>query len=186
VSNPALYNTLSNIDHSQKKRARLANDLLNNPDLTPGLLDIAFDVEDPVSIKACWVLEFAARDDLNFLLPHADYFVYHLQYLKNDSAIRPMAKICELLMTSYFKNDEVLTEKYLNEDHLEHLCTVCFDWLIGSYQVAIQVFSMSSLYYLGNRFHWIHEELKLVLQQGYENGSAAYKARARHVLTKIA
>ncbi|MGB3152866.1 MAG: adenylosuccinate lyase, partial [Maribacter sp.] len=61
----------------------------------------------------------------------------------------------------------------------------CFDWLIGNHKVAAKAYSMTCLLFLGRKFDWIHPELKLVLEQNYASGSAAYKARARMTLAKI-
>jgi len=44
---------------------------------------------------------------------------------------------------------------------------------------------MTCLLLLGRKFDWILPELKMVLEQNYENGSAAYKARARMTIEKI-
>jgi len=69
--------------------------------------------------------------------------------------------------------------------HLEQMGAACFDWLIGEHKVAAKAYSMTSLLLLGHRFEWIHPELKMVLQQNYSSGSAAYKARARITLSKL-
>ena len=69
--------------------------------------------------------------------------------------------------------------------NLEAIATACFDWLISEQKVAPQAYAMTSLYYLGQRFPWIHEELKQVLEQNYADGSAGYQARARKVLQKL-
>ena len=60
-----------------------------------------------------------------------------------------------------------------------------FDWLIGNHKVAAQAYSMTCLLLLGEKFDWIHPELKMILEQNYAVGSAAYKARARMTLAKL-
>ena len=44
---------------------------------------------------------------------------------------------------------------------------------------------MSSLYFLGTEFDWIHPELKIIIEQDYNSQSAGFKARSRHVLEKM-
>ena len=102
-----------------------------------------------------------------------------------DSAVRPMAKICEFLIKAYFAESGSDIQKNLTDHHLELIATTCFDWLIGEHKVAAKAYSMTSLLLLGRKFDWIHSELKIIIEQNYHNGSAAYKARARHTLAKL-
>jgi hypothetical protein len=73
----------------------------------------------------------------------------------------------------------------LTHNHLELITASCFDWLIGDHKVAAKVYAMTSLLLLGRKFEWIHPELKMVIEQNYASGSAAYKARARMTLEKL-
>jgi hypothetical protein len=163
----------------------MSNLMANNPSNVAALLEIAFQVDDPISCKACWVLEFMAKEHLNYLFPNMDTFVHHIGSVHLDPAVRPIAKICEALMKSYFQSKDQETRKILSEKHLESITSTCFDWLIGNHKVAAQAYAMTSLLLLGRKFDWIHPELRLILEQNYTNGSAAYKARARMTLTKL-
>lgn len=148
-------------------------------------MDIAFDVDDPISNRACWVIEFTAKENLAFLFPYLNYFTQNLNRVHLDSSVRPLAKICEFLIKAYFSKNDPEVRKVLTENYLERITTACFDWLIGDYKVAAKAYSMTSLLLLGRKFSWIHPELKMVLEQNYASGSAAYKARARHTLAKL-
>lgn len=164
------------------KMARL---IVDNPELIVPLLDIAFTVDDPISSKACWVLEFSVKQNLSYLFPYLDDFVAKIGSVKLQSSIRPMAKICELMVLCYFSKEKEECKRALQDYHLEAIATCCFDWLIGDHKVAAKAYSMTSLFLLGKKFDWIHSELRLVLEQNYARGSAAYKARARHTLAKL-
>jgi len=100
-------------------------------------------------------------------------------------SVRPMAKICEYLILGYFKKADIKVRKALSEEHLENIATACFDWIIGNHKVAAQAYSMTCLHLLGQKYDWIHPELKMVLEKNYAQGSAAYKARARMILAKL-
>lgn len=180
-----LYKTLNYIDHSRTKRMEMSNLIINNPSSIATLMEIAFQVDDPVSCKACWVLEFSSKEHLTYLFPCMDTFVHNIGSVHLDSAVRPIAKICEILMKSYFQFKDQETRDTLNEKHLESITSACFDWLIGDHKVAAQAYSMTSLLLLGSKFNWIHPELRIILEQNYQNGSAAYKARARMTLAKL-
>lgn len=180
-----LYDSLDYVNHSREKRQKMAMLILSNPYLVEPIMEIAFDSNDPISSKACWVLEFCAKNNLRYILDYVDYFTNGINLVKFDSAVRPIAKICEFLMKAYYSKNRNDTQTTLTTEHLERIAASCFDWLIGDYKVASKAYSMTSLLLLGRDFDWIHPELKMVLEQNYATGSAAYKARARMTLAKL-
>lgn len=180
-----LYKALDYVNHSRKKRSEMAVLVSTNPRLVLPLLEIAFDVDNPISSKACWVLEFTAKENLTYVFTHLELFTAKIGEVHLDASVRPMAKICEYLMTSYFHKTKNESQRVLKEHHLERIVAACFDWLIGDHKVATKAYSMTSLLLLGRKYDWIHPELKMVLEQNYTEGSAAYKARARMTLAKL-
>ncbi len=180
-----LYKALDYINHSREKRMEMALLVSKNPHLVQPLLEIAFEDINLISSKACWVMEFTAKENLPYLFPYLNRFTETIGSLKLDSSVRPMAKICEYLVTGYFQKKDAVVRNALKEKHLEEITSACFDWLIGNHKVAAQAYSMTCLLLLGRKFDWIHPELKLILEQNYISGSAAYKARARMTLKKI-
>jgi len=185
VDKKELYHLLDYVNHSRAKRQEMANLVLANSQLVEPLLAIAFQVDDAISSRACWVLEFTAKEKLAYLHPHVSYFTAHLGKVHLDSSVRPIAKICEYLIISYFAKQPNKTQKVLRTKHLAQITTACFDWMISNQKVASQAYAMHCLYLLGNTFDWVHPELKMILEQHYAQGSAAYKARARMILSKI-
>ncbi len=163
----------------------MANLVLSNADIIEPLFEIAFIIDDPISSRACWVLEFTAKEHLPYIFPYLDTFTNNIGKVHLQPSIRPMAKICEYLIKSYFSKSTNTTQTALTNKHLERITTACFDWLIGEHKVAAQAYSMTSLLFLGKKFDWILPELKMILEKNYTNGSAAYKARARLTLAKI-
>ena len=180
-----LYESLNYVNHSREKRSEMAKLVSQNPELIEPLLNIAFSIHNPISSKACWVLEFTAKENLATIYPYLDFFTAKIGSVHLDSSVRPMAKICEYLTTAYFAKIPTETQKYISNSHLEHITAVCFDWLISDQKVAAQAYSMTCLLLLGNKFEWILNELKMILEKNYAQGSAAYKARARLTLAKI-
>jgi hypothetical protein len=60
-----------------------------------------------------------------------------------------------------------------------------FDYLITHQKVAAKAYSMKTLYLLGKEYHWIHPELATILEKDFNTSTAAFKARARHLLKKL-
>lgn len=180
-----LYQSLDYINATRRKRTEMATIVLSNTDLLEPLLEIAFDVDNPISSKACWILEYVAKENLDYILPHINLFSDNINSVKLDSSVRPMAKVCGYLIKAYFAKNKNKTQDSLTHNHLELIAASCFDWLIGDHKVAAKVYAMTSLLLLGRKFEWIHPELKMVIEQNYASGSAAYKARARMTLEKL-
>lgn len=163
----------------------MASLISDDPDLIRPLLEIIFKDENPISCRGSWVLEFTLKKKLYYIYPHLNFLTSNISGVRLDSSVRPLAKICEFLAKAYFSKTKNEAQKALQEKHLEDIAAACFDWLIGDYKVAAKAYSMTSLLLLGRKFNWIHPELKMVLEQNYAEGSAAYKARARMTLAKI-
>lgn len=180
-----LYDKLQYVSSLREHRSKLSNEILANKTLYPELIEVCFLVDDKVSIKAMWILEFISNDKLEWLLPYIDKFIINLDKVKFDSAKRPMAKICEVICSSYFGKTPSIIKEKLNDNHLQKIAEACFDWLINDEKVAVKAYSMSSLFLLGQKLEWVHPELKQILEQGFSEHTAAYKARARHILNKL-
>jgi hypothetical protein len=106
-----------------------------------------------------------------------------LKVLKDESSLRPIAKVVQLLVKSHFKKDE--NSIFLSEENLQDCIEASFDWLINNVKVATKAYSIRTLYVLGNYYDWIHPELQVILNKDYGDHSAAYKSVAREVLKKI-
>ncbi|WP_027393812.1 hypothetical protein [Aquimarina latercula] len=180
-----LEEEIKNTNHSREKRSHFANLILQNPELLPQLIEICNQVDDEISCRASWGLEFLCKKKLEAILPYIDAFVELIPKVHQDPAVRPMAKICEYLILAYYKEKLPVVREMLSTLHLEKITETCFDWLISDQKVAPKAYSMTSLYLLGTEFDWIHPELKIILENNYHSGSAAYKARSRMILKKI-
>lgn len=180
-----LYTELKAVDHSRANRLKYANLMRSQPELIPELLDILFRVDDKISCRAAWVLEFMCSEHLEAIIPHLDQFTEQIHRVHLDPAVRPVAKICEhLIKAVYSKNKNEIQEK-LTFSHREKIIEVCFDWLINDEKIAPKAYAMTSLYLLGQNFDWIHPELALILERDFQMQSSGFKARARHILMRI-
>ncbi|WP_228520774.1 hypothetical protein [Flavobacterium sp. HJJ] len=172
---------LDYITGHRENRQKYADEVLYNPELFPELIRLCFQVSNKNSAKACWILEFVCYQKLEWIENHLDYFCSNIKNLKDESAIRPVAKICQLLIHSHYKKSEI----QLSEKHLEAIIESSFDWLINDTKVASKAYSMRTFYLLGQHYDWIHPELKTIATKDFPNHSAAYKAVAKEVLKKI-
>ncbi|MGW9686609.1 hypothetical protein [Flagellimonas sp. 2504JD1-5] len=170
---------------SKEQINQLVDQLVRLPELTGPLLQEVFDQDGTDSFNASWTFDHLMRKKLVYLLPHFEKFTEGLAGLKSESIIRSMAHVCEFSMEAYFEVKDPVFTKNITSEQLERILTVCFDWLIGTHKVAAKVFAMSSLYYLGLKYDWVHPELKMVLEQQHHRDSAGYKSRAKKTLAKL-
>ena len=102
MTTDALYQELNYVNHSREKRLYYAHMLLANTSLIPKILDITFKVDDKISPRAAWVLEFMCKENLEALIPYLDTFTENMGRVHLDSAERPVAKICEYIAIAYY------------------------------------------------------------------------------------
>lgn len=176
-----LLSHLDSVSGYRDKRVQAAQFVLNHPAHFEELLHLCFATEDEKSYKACWVLEQVAYNQLEWLQPHLDFFCLHLNQLNNESAIRPVAKVIQLLTENHFKKKTIK----LAPKQLEQITECCFDWLITDTKVVAKCYSMHTLFVLGKSNAWIYAELQIIIEKDYPSQSAAYKAVSREILKKI-
>ncbi len=171
------------------KREEKAAWFLAHTESLPELIRLCFDTNFSAHHKAFWILEIVLERNLNYLLPYIDDFLPHLSRLKNDSAIRPAAKICRWIVRAYAVKREKVWNETLSQKNLEQLLEVTFDWLIGSNKVAAKAYSMDSVLWLGylkgETFSWIHPELKQVIMTNINQESPAYQTQGKRILNEL-
>ena len=185
MTTEALYQELNYVNHSREKRLYYANLVINNPNLIPRLLEILFMVDDKISPRAAWVFEFMCGENLNTIIPYLDCFTEKMNTVHLDSAVRPVAKVCEYLIKAYYSKQDSAIKHALNTVHQKRIIESCFDWMINDEKIAPKAYAMNTLFLLGSDHKWIHPELKIILERDYQMQSSGFKARARHILKKI-
>ena len=159
--------------------------VLDRPKSIPYLLEYCFKINDDISYKATWILEFVCLENLELIYPFLDNFFENLPKVYKHQAVRPLAKICEMLAVTYYKEKDTKLINILTSNHKETMTTCCFDWLISNQRVACEVYAMSTLYHLGTEIDWIHTELKTIIESNIMESTAGYKSRGKQVLRLI-
>ena len=185
MTTETLYNQLNYVNHSRENRMHYAQMVINDCSLIPKLIDILLMVDDKVSARAAWVLEFVCGERLEVIIPYLDIFTTNMHKVHLDSAIRPVAKICEYLAKAYYGKEPSKIKEALLTIHHEKIIEVCFDFLISNQKVAPKAYAMNTLYLFGKDYDWVHPELAVILERDFYKESAAFKARARHLLKKL-
>ncbi|QTD38142.1 adenylosuccinate lyase [Polaribacter batillariae] len=170
----------------RENRQRVANIVLENRNFFKELVAITFNVNDKVSVKAAWILEWiCTHHQLNWMIPHLDEFSAKINTLQFDSAIRPCAKICEHLATAYYAKTDNDIKKNLTAKHINAMVVTGFDWLITPQKIAVRAYTMNTLYLFGLEKDWIHPELKHLIETKIIHESKGTKARGKHIINLI-
>ena len=178
-----LSDQLSSLGPATKEnRDRVANIVLETPSLFEELVFLTFQVEDKISIKAAWILEWiTTHHGIHHLYPHLNSFTKGISKLQFDSAIRPCAKICEQLAIAHDKGkQQQLTSTQINE-----IVETGFEWLITPQKIAVRAYTMNMLFIFGKNIEWIHPELKHLISSKIIHESKGCEARGKYVLKAI-
>ena len=172
---------LENLGNAKKEnRQRVANTIVENPNLFKHILNLTFAVDDEISIRAAWILEWiCTHHNLNFILPYLDEFTSKISLVKFDSAIRPCAKICEHIAVAYTSKNNKEFKAKLSSTDIEAIISTGFDWLITEQKIAVKAYTMQTLYLFGLQEKWIHPELKHLITTKIIHQSKGTKARGK-------
>ena len=167
-------------------RNNAANIVLAQPNLIKHLIDLTFDVNNKLSIKAAWVLEWiCTHHGIEYIHPYITTFVDNISKVHFDSATRPCAKICEHLANAYTSKEENETQIIITQKHIDTIIEVGFDWLITNQKIAVRAYTMNSLYLFGLQKDWVHAELQHLISSKIIHESKGCKARGRYILELI-
>lgn len=160
--------------HQREANCTLA---IQNKAVLKELFSLSFTLSDKNHFKACWALELVLEKNINLLTPHLNTFCNTLAQYKHSSALRSISKICQFIVES--------KTIALTEQHENLITESCLDWLIGEEKVATKAYAMRTLYQIGHKYNWIHNELKIILPQDFSKHSPAYKACAKDILKRL-
>lgn len=177
-----LEEKLERLKAYRKDRLEISHWIIRHPQEFKNLLIYAQKTDEDISYKAAWIIEMACIENLSLLYPYLDEFLLLLPKVHKDQAVRPLAKVCELLTEAYYGKTPHPVQKITTLKHREQLTEICFDWLISKQKVAAKAYAMQCLYFLGKDFDWIYPELRINIEKEFPAQLPAFKARAKNVL----
>ncbi|QQX75737.1 MULTISPECIES: adenylosuccinate lyase [Aequorivita] len=182
-----LKQKLMEVDSSKTKRVEIAMWVTKKTHYVRETLQWCFAEDSELLVQSAWVLEIICEYKAKNFFKYMHLFFEKLPTIKNDSALRSCAKICEMLCHYHFMKSCGVFYEVLNKNERKIITECCFDWLITDQKVACQAPAMQCLYYLGwdNDKIWIYPELRDILITNAPHKSAGYQARARKILKKI-
>jgi len=182
-----LISVLNDVDTAARiNREKASNIVLQNPKLVKNLVEFTFDVDNKLSIKAAWILEWiCTHHGIEYILPYLEVFTQNISKVHFDSAVRPCAKICEHLAIAHTSKTENKVQQQLTQKYIDLIIETGFDWLITSQKIAVKAYTMNTLYLFGLQKDWVHPELEHIIRTKVIHESKGCKARGKHILKLI-
>lgn len=182
-----LITVLNNMDNpARENRKTASNIVLQQPNLIKKIVDLTFDVDNKLSIKAAWVLEWiCTHHGIDHIILYLDTFTQNIQKVHFDSAVRPCAKICEHIAKAYTSKKEHDIKKALTQKHIDLIIETGFDWLISQQKIAVKAYTMQTLYLFGRSTDWALQELDHIIRTQVIHESKGCEARGRKILALI-
>ena len=169
-------------DAGRENRVKITKKVLKDQELFQSLIEIAFEHDNELSVKAIWILELVCEKRLDWLAFNLNFFIENITNIKEESAVRSIAKICNLIAQDYNSKFDTPIKLTMTQDHLSQMIETCFEWLLSDFKVATKAHAMESLYFLGIKTGWIHYELKMIIEKNLPQESPGYATRAKKVL----
>ncbi len=176
-------NVIPSINRESVKQ--LSKLILNDQHLFKSLVEIAFDYDNEISLKAIITLEIVVEQRLDWIAYNLSYFTKNISTLTNENAIRSASKICNLIAQDYTSKFDSAVKLIITHEQLSEIIETCFDWLLKDYKASIKTQSMEALFHIGKKISWIHYEIRLILEKNSSNQSTNYISKANKVLEMI-
>jgi UDP:flavonoid glycosyltransferase YjiC (YdhE family) len=160
------------IEHSRINTDTIAKAIGNNAIEFKKIIDIIYNGDAPLPQRASWLL--AALNDKypELLTPYIPLFIDTIQTLKIDGIKRNMS----LVLASH-----AIPKKLQGK-----LIALCFDLLLSANEtVVVKVHAMQAIANLAKEYPELKHELKATIENQLPKTTAAFHARAKHILKKF-
>jgi len=161
------------LEHSKPQSQRLAAWIGHDAERFAGLMDIFLGSNHRLNQRSAWVLIHVAQKSPGLVgawLP------------------RMVAKIREPGVHDAVKRNVVrlLEDIDIPDNIIDDLADICFCFLADPREaVAIRVFSMTVLDKICQKIPELNPELRLIIEEHIEHGTAAFKSRGNKILKKL-
>lgn len=190
VKNMNKYSLIKEL-HSVPNRQReglkkISKTILKDQSLFEPLVEIAFDYDNDISLKAINTLEMVSEQHTDWIAYNLSYFTQNISKLKSESAIKSAAKICNLISQEYTSKYDSPIKLLATHEQISEIIETCFDWLLNKELAhGIKGHAMETLFNLGKKINWVHYELKLILEKNMGDRFNAFTNKAKKILGLI-
>jgi hypothetical protein len=161
-----------NVPHNKENMHRLADYIAAHPALIAPLLDFVADHDVKICERASWVVSLLAEKSPSLLLPYFGQIIHLLKAPKHQAVVRNIVRMWQFMEIPDQWKGEVFER--------------CFQYVNDAKKaIAIRVFSMTVCANIAKSIPELGEELKLVIEENMNFGSAGFKNRASKILENL-
>lgn len=161
------------LEHSKLQARRLAAWIGHDAERFAALMDIFLGSDYRLCQRSAWVLSQVAQKSPLLVEPWLP---------------RMVAKMREPGIHDAVKRNVVrlLEDIYIPDSIVDDLADVCFQFLADPREaIAVRAFSMTVLEKICQKIPELKPELRLIIEENFEHGTAAFKSRGRKILRKL-
>ena len=165
---------LSFSSFGKKEGELVAKELIKTTPNLESLVALFVQKQDNVHViqRAAWVFSKCIDIEVELVKPHIGILLDNLNNTPSDAVKRNTLR--------------VLQNVELPEEHWDQAVDKCFAYLEDRKEaVAIQVFAMTILANIVSHYPELKNELKILLEDRMEYGSAGFQSRAKKILKQL-
>jgi hypothetical protein len=160
-------------EHSKKQTDRIVDYIGADKDRFASLMKLFLQGEYRITQRAAWPLSYCVRYHPELIGP---YFTRLL-----DNLARQDIHVAVIRNTVRLLQDVTIPKRYHGR-----VMTACFDFVQApETPIAVKAFSLSILGKLSADYPEILPELKLIINEQWENATPAFRSRARKILKSM-
>jgi len=160
-------------EHSKTQALKIAQYACQSKKNCKELMNCFLDDEYRLAQRAAWSVCWAAKQKPEMITPHLKDLVAVLQKKTvHNAVVRNSVRVLQKIE---------LPEKFHGD-----VMNACFKFLEQpSTPVAIKAFSLTTLFNLSKTYPEIQPELKLIIEERWEQEGAAFRSRGKKILAQI-
>lgn len=150
------------------------NYVINNPQKIDDVLKIAFSDNKKLASRAARVVYYVSNAKPSIIIPYYSQLLNNIQYLNNES-------VKSSILRTFLDLD--LPD---NDEQIGILANICLDIMDNPVEkAALKVYAIDILYSISTIYPELKRELKLIIENHFENCKPSFYARAKMILNKL-
>ncbi len=159
-------------EHSRSNTDKIAKAIGDNSLEFNKIIEIIYTAKPPLPQRASWLLAVINKSRPELLKPHLKKFIDTISDLKTDGIKRNMML--------------VLASHPIPKQLQGKLIDICYNFILSSTEtVAVKVHSLQVIANISKNYPELQQELKSVIENQLPKNSAAFSARAKHILKQL-
>ncbi|MES1249839.1 MAG: hypothetical protein ABUL46_04100 [Chitinophaga rupis] len=160
-------------EHSKKQCDRIVNYIGDDKDRFAELVKLFLKGEYRITQRAAWPLSYCVRLHPELISPYFKPFL--------DNLDKPGNHVAVVRNTMRLLQDVDIPKKYQGR-----VMNLCFDFIQSpETPIAVKAFSLTVLQHLAGEYPDILPELKLIIEEQWDQAPPAFRSRAKRVLKNM-